>query len=447
MTNNTKALKGLKAFEAAFPPRFPGMAPLPEGFRNGVRGWTIHDVDRPGLRTMDIEHVPDDLVAIHNDPARAESLMSMYNTRLCLHRCPGCFNKQSGLYTKKNHILDMEETFAVVDAAAEVAKKTGHRLECTKFLGPGELLISPQVFEIIEEYAKRGIHFSIFTKGAMLGDDALAAKHFGGMGITSAKALVDKLASYANVTILMSFQSFDPLTADALVTSTVGGRLIGLTDYSRIRDMALANLLQSAFMKEDGTTDRICMLNAPIVPENIHESFDIYRVFMERGIPVVMTPTMVSGLGKDQLCGQAAVMEPKEFQRLVEELYSDIYAYNVAKGIQTLAQIEREGIASYVGAEPCNQVAHGVYLRANGVVQMCPGRFDDETTYGNALRESLEALWAKSPHESMNLVNNRCPAKDSTCPEQDAERTFHFGFYDRVMALLKKKLGLPDEAE
>jgi len=184
------------------------------------------------------------------------------------------------------------------------------------------------------------------------------------------------------------------------------------------------------------------MLNAPIVPENIGESFDIYRFFMERGTPVIMTPTMLSGLGAQQHMRQMGQLEPAAWCDLVMELYSGIYAYNVLKGIQTVGQIEREGIASYVGAEPCNQVALGIYLRANGIVQMCPGRFDPETVFGNVFETPLVELWARSPHERMDVVNNRCPAKDAERPEQDGERTFPFGFYDRVMAMFRKKLGI-----
>ena len=276
-----------------------------------------------------------------------------------------------------------------------------------------------------KEYKKRGIQFNIFTKGALIGSDELAQKYQG----MSAKQLTDKLASYNNVGLLMSFQSFNDELQDSLVTSRdEKGNLAGLQRYSKIREQALENIFGSNFYK-NGITNRICIINAPITPENIDESFDIYKFFVERATPVVMTPSMLSGKG----CGAYRISEEekRKFQDKLVELYAKIYTYNVEKGVQTDEQIKQEGIASYVGAEPCNQVATGLYLRANGIVQMCPGRFDKETVFANVQDTSLREIWQNSPNKKMgiensqNLVNNKCPAKDGYAFPQD--------FYDRVM--------------
>jgi len=139
---------------------------------------------------------------------------------------------------------------------------------------------------------------------------------------------------------------------------------------------------------------------------------------------------MLSGKG----CGVRDGMnktEEKEFQDKLVELYAKIYAFNVERGIQTDEQIRREGIASYVGAQPCNQVATGLYIRANGLVQMCPGRFDSETVFANVQDIPLKEIWEASPNRQLGinnpqmLVNNKCPAKDG--------QAFHDDFYERVM--------------
>ncbi|MCP4647946.1 MAG: radical SAM protein, partial [bacterium] len=326
----------------------------------------------------------------------------------------------------------------VMDQAMEIAESESHKFMSVKFLGPGELIMNPQLFQIIEEYQKRGITISIFTKAALLGDDELAVRYQGHAGVTSAKDFVDRLASYDNVNLLVSFQSFEPALQDAMVRTPVG--------YTEIRNRALTYLFASKFYKDDGTTERMCALNAPITPENIDESLEIYKFFIERGTPVIMTPTMVSGKGKDQLKEQQETCTQEEFQERLIELYSEIYLYNILKGIQTLEEIEKEGIASYVGADPCNQASVGLYLRANGTVQMCPGRFDCSTIFGNVRTRRLSEIWMASPNRqrglqgSQNLVNNRCPAKDASCPEEDSERSFSFGFYGKVKDALMKKL-------
>lgn len=333
---------------------------------------------------------------------------------------------------KINRIMTLDDTLHLIDQAIEIAKEEGHDFKSVKFLGPGELLMNPDLFRIIEEYRKRGIQFNIFTKGALLGSDELAQKYQG----MTARQLVDSLASCNNVGLLMSFQSFNEELQDSLVTTRdQNGNLIGLPGYARLRDQALENLFTSRFYN-NGTTNRICIINAPIIPENIRESFDLYRFFIERGTPVVMTPSMLSGKG----CGAYRMDERKKekFQDELVELYAKIYWYNVERGVQTKEQIKEEGIASYVGAEPCNQVATGLYIRANGIVQMCPGRFDKETVFGNVYDTSLKEIWQNSPNRRMglksskNLINNRCPAKDGYAFPSD--------FYDRVMKRYKERL-------
>lgn len=425
------------------PIRFKGR--ITNNWVNGVKDWHIKDA-KPGLYTLDIEHITEELVSQHNNPASQESVASRYRTDLCLHKCPACFNEQSMVYAKEkrdmdgklipnaslNKMLTLKDTLSVVDQAIEIAREEGHEFRSVKFLGPGELLMNPQLFRLIEEYQKRKIQLNIFTKGALLGSNELAQKYQG----MTAKQLTDKLASYDNVGLLISFQSFNDELQDKLVTSKdKKGNIAGLQGYSKIREQALVNLFNSKFYNK-GMTNRICIINAPIIPENINESFDIYKFFIERATPVVMTPSMLSGKGCGQYAKQEETLDIKEWHNKLVELYAKIYAYNVEKGVQTDEQIRKEGIASYAGAEPCNQVATGLYLRANGIVQMCPGRFDKETVFANVQDTPLREIWQNSPNRRIgienpqNLINNRCPAKDGYAFSQD--------FYDRVMKRYQK---------
>jgi len=411
-----------ESLERKFPIVFPDK--VKNGWVNGVRGWYVHNA-KPGLYTLDIEHIPEDVVLEHNDPTSQESVGSRYRQRLCVHNCPNCFNDESGVYSKENRILTLDETMGLIDQAKEIAESERHRFQSVKFLGPGELLLNPQLFRIIEEYKRRNVILNIFTKGAVLGSDELARKYH---GMTS-NNLVEKLVSSSNIGLLLSFQSFDDSLQDSLVTSPgENGSIQGLLGYSRIRERALENIFNSGFYKE-GITDRVCILNAPIVPENIDESFDIYKFFIERATPVIMTPSMVSGKGCNQF--KISQDELNQFHENLIELYARIYKFNVDKGVQTPEQIQREGIASYAGAQPCNQASVGLYIRANGVVQMCPGRYDKETIYGNVFDADLKSIWLVSPNRQrgisnpLNLINNQCPAKDG-------HGAFPNDFYKRV---------------
>ena len=415
-----------------------------KGWTNGIKHWHIKKAS-PGLYTLDVEHISDALVDLHNDSGNEDNIASRYRKDLCIHKCPACFNEQSMVYAQEkrdlkgklikdesgnyilNKIMTLKDTLNIIDQAIEIAREEGHEFKSVKFLGPGELLMNPQLFEIIEAYNERGVQLNIFTKGALLGSDELAQKYQG----MSAKELVDRLASYDNVGLLMSFQSFDADLQESLVTSRKGNNDVkGLLGYAKIREQAMEYLFNSEFYKEK-MTDRVCIINAPIVPENIDESFDLYTFFVERGTPIVMTPSMLSGKGCGQYDRQDETINREEWQNKLVELYARIYAYNIEKGIQTDEQIRKEGIASYVGAEPCNQVSTGLYIRANGIVQMCPGRFDKETVFANIWETPLKDIWKNSPNKKRgidnphNLVNNRCPAKDG--------RAFPEDFYERVM--------------
>jgi MoaA/NifB/PqqE/SkfB family radical SAM enzyme len=445
-------IDGLEEFEKLIPNvTFPGAV---EGGRIETLGWYVHEPKAGVLYTLDIEHIPDEVVRLHNDPSTRQSAGSLYRETLCVHACPGCFNEENRVYVKYkvdfngtiavdsngnpiiNKIMTLEDTFRVIDQAISIARAGGGMIECVKFLGPGELLLNPQLFEIIDEYAKRGIHLSIFTKGAVLGSDEHAIKYHG----MTAKELVDKLAACENVSLLFSFQSFDGKKQESLVSSRdEAGGAKGLAGYDEIRKRALKHILSSEFYK-NGKTSRLCIINTPVVPENIDEAFAIYKFFVERGIPVVMTISMLSGKGCGLVDGQDEAMSRGEWHSKVVELYAQVYAFSIQKRILTLEQVREEGISSYPGAMPCNQASIGLYVRANGIVQMCPGRFDEETVFGELEDKPLKEIWEGSPNRRRGLTdpqalrNNHCPAKD------DRDKGFPKGFYERVMKRLEEIL-------
>lgn len=433
--------------EKKFPVTFPNK--IDAVWTNGVKDWHIKNAT-PGLYTLDIEHISDEFVTIHNNYGISNNIASMYRTNFCVHKCPACFNEQSIVYSQNkrdldgkliidengnyslNRMMTLKETINVVKQAIVIAKKEGHKFKSVKFLGPGELLMNPQLFEIIQSYHEIGVQLNIFTKGALLGDDSLAQKY----QKMSAKELTMKIASYDNVGLLMSFQSFNKETQDSFVTcEDEHGSVKGLLEYTSIRNKALENIFNSK-LYQNRMTNRVCIINAPIVPENIDESYEIYKFFIERGTPTVMTPSMLSGKGCGQYAKQDILLNREEWHEKLIDLYAKIYLLNIEKGIQTEKQIIEEGIASYVGAEPCNQISTGLYIRANGIVQMCPGRFDKETVFENVQNTPLSKIWSMSPNKQKgidnpkNLINNKCPAKDGLAFPED--------FYESVMKRIRK---------
>ena len=135
----------VKKLETRFPPRFPGHKPLPDGWKNSVKGCHA-DAQKPGLHIMDVEHVSPEVTKLHNDPESSQSVMTLYRKKVCVHNCPSCFNEDAAVYGrvrggKQNKMLSLAQTMDVIDHARKIANSEGHKFEAVKFLGPGELLI------------------------------------------------------------------------------------------------------------------------------------------------------------------------------------------------------------------------------------------------------------------------------------------------------------------
>ena len=89
--------------EQKFPLTFPNK--VYEGWTNGVKDWHIENATS-GLYTLDVEHIDDKLVKLHNDPDNKDNIASRYRKDLCVHKCPACFNEESMVYSQEKRDLD-----------------------------------------------------------------------------------------------------------------------------------------------------------------------------------------------------------------------------------------------------------------------------------------------------------------------------------------------------
>jgi len=110
------------------------------------------------------------------------------------------------------------------------------------------------------------------------------------------------------------------------------------------------------------------------------------------------------------------------------DLYIKIYKFNIRKGIQTLRQIEKEGISPYAGGHPCNQLACGFYITLGGIILRCPG--DDITVFGDIRTKSLNDIWINCEnYKRAGIFNYSCPPKiGKSIPE---------GFFKEVLEHLR----------
>ena len=347
----------------------------------------------------------------------------------CSLNCPHCFrknnfmNKTSELHNEK---LSKELSYSELKSILLEAKGLG--LKSVKFLGKGEPFESDSLLDLLEFLHQNEIIPLIFTKGHIIGDDNLVKKYFSSYGITNGSQLVKLLKKY-NTSILLGFNSFDKDIQNRMVGD---GHLSysNQRTYLEVRNDALQLLINEGF--NQGNPTRLCLATNPVTKENIHEIFNIYKWGRERNIYVIVTPSMISGRAQRNYFWKDITPSPEQ----LIELYTKIYIYNVEHGIQSLNQIEAEGISGYAGGHPCNQISVGMYLTINGKVFRCPG---DEISYFGSVRiNSLKEIWENSENYGRcGLFNCGCPPKWG--------KSIPNNLFTQVLVNIKKYFGVHNE--
>jgi MoaA/NifB/PqqE/SkfB family radical SAM enzyme len=343
---------------------------FPDNYVNDINGWafdrkTVED-NKGKLLTLDIDY-----------------------GSYCSLNCPACFRKNNSVDNVK-HELQFDN---LVDVILQ-AKKLG--LRSVKFLGAGDPFENYGFLKFLRFLKEQEVIPLIFTKGHVIGENKLVIKYFSEYGIYSGKELVSEL-NKCNASIMLGFNSFD----DEIQAKMVGRK----PDYIHTRNRALELLVEEGFNNSNPT--RLALAINPITIWNVDETLEIYKWGRVRNLYCIVTPSMISGRAKDRTW--VAITPSKE---KMLKLYSEIYAFNIKTNLQTVEQIKEEGISSYAGAHPCNQVATGLYVSLNGKVLSCPG--SEENIEGNYWEKSLEEIWFNSMNykKRSGTFNCGCIAKD-----------------------------------
>jgi hypothetical protein len=412
----------VRYYEQLVPAVYP--ATFPENFRLAPADWHLppsisqrgtvtykDELIRP-LGTLDVEFLSDEII----DAAR-KGLVNLTKNYPCGMKCPGCFSEDV-TYQDPSRFLRWPQIFDIIDDARTIG------LNSIKFLGPGELFQNPDLFKILDAAEARRLPISIFTKGAELGDDELAKRVFGHLGIASASELVSRIAEYSCIRILLGFNSFDPIKQDQIVGSHratghyefSGGVFTkrGVEKYTHKRNMALVNLVRAKFNSPE-KGQRLSLIAAPLRLDQSMEIADMYVWAARRNMPLVIAPSMESGPKARGLMRADTKRDPKH--ETLKQIFISVYARVIDEGIVDFKNLQEEGISAYMGTAPCNQVAHGMYLRVNGQVQMCPGSLDPDHVFGNVHERSIIEIWRASPNYTLGMLqNNWCRAKQQGMP-------------------------------
>ena len=360
---------------------------------------------------------PDNYVNDINDWGFSESIIAANQGRLltldidygdvCSLNCPSCFRRDNSIDDSK-HALGFDDLVGLIKEAKTLGLRT------VKFLGAGEPFENAGFLEFLRFLKNEEVVPLIFTKGHVIGNDELVKYYFGDIGITTGKELVDAVYD-CGAGVMLGFNSFDSHLQAKMVGSDIS--------YVAARDRALMLLDNKGFANSNPT--RLSLAANPVTKRNINEALDIYKWGRLRNYYVIVAPTMISGRAKKADRWKTISADPDD----LIELYTKIYSFNIEKGIQTLAQIKREGISAYAGGHPCNQVSTGLYVTLNGKVLSCPG--SEENIEGNVWESSLTDIWNNSNnYKRSGTFNCKCIAKDG--------KSIPVRLYDEVLMRLEE---------
>jgi len=365
---------------------------VPYDFVNDVDGWAFSKEELKNnlgkLLTLDID---------------------FNSARSCHLNCPHCFRKNNPIDKDGDKKLRKDnEDYSFLVKVLKEAKELG--LKSIKILGAGEPFEDKLFLDFLKKTSSMGIKNLVFTKGHVLGiknfkdiTEKVGNKSLGFLtfyytdyGFRTGVDLIDELKKL-NVSILLGFNAINEDVQDEMVNAS---------GYSKLRNQALYWLIEAGFNSREYNPTRLCLATNPVTNDNYNDIFNIYVWARKRNIYVIVCPTMISGRSRGEKFWQ--FITPSE-DKLVE-LYTNIYKFNIEFGINTLEQLKEEGIASYAGGHPCNQIACGMYITLSGKVLRCPG--DDTTIFGNIFEKSLKEIWVKSENYGRSgMFNCGCPPK------------------------------------
>lgn len=304
----------------------------------------------------------------------------------CSRRCRNCFRQSPGF--RHSDLKEMDE-YTLYSAICEAV---GLGLREVKILGAGEPFEDTRFLRFLRYLSGLSITTSVFTKGQVIASDELARRYNEAEGITTGRALAEELYRL-NVSLIVGFNAIEAEAQDAFTC---------VSGHTLLRNRAIELLAEVGFNKTNPT--RLALGCSPTTHENIHEAPAVYRWARERNISTVICPTMTSAYDE-----RWREIVPTADDQV--DAYTEIYRFNLERGIQTLEELKQDNISAYAGVNPCNQIGCGLYITLDGVVHGCPG--DDYTIHGDVKKQEITEIWENSPNRRKyaGIYNVHCPAK------------------------------------
>ena len=337
----------------------------------------------------------------------------------CRLSCPHCFKNNIKLddLNKDLHLKELSEE----ELRNIILELKSLWLKTVKICWAGEPFDNKNFLPFLEFLCENGLWVSVFTKWYVLGNDKLTSQLYGHLWINTGLDLCKRLKEL-DVSVLFGLNSFD---------SELQKKHSGVEkwdNYIEYRDQALINLV-NAWLNQylPWNPTRLAIIMAPVKPENLLESKEIYIWSRMRNIYPVCCPTNNAGLWKNE--NNRISKQYWDYQSDLIKLYTDIYIRNIENWIMDIESLKIEWIWLYPWAHPCTQTSIGFYLDLYGQIMSCvwhDTESEDLKISENILEEKdLKKVRKESANYTRRWFNQKCIARDGI--------TLSLDFYDKIM--------------
>lgn len=216
------------------------------------------------------------------------------------------------------------------------------------FIGGGETLLYPKIFDLISYTCSKGITSVLFTNGSALGDERLSKSLFK----KDCKDVV-KFLFYHDVSIILKADTFDNYLYD---------KIVGRNNAHKVFRKSLANIIEIYRKSFKYSKKKLRIgLAAVLMKSNKKESLAIWKFARNNNLFPHFEPVGYEGRAKKYfkdigLSKKEAILLYNKLSKIDKEKYNINWDPDIA-----------------LPAYNCQQLRYSVYISSNGIVQPCNG--------------------------------------------------------------------------
>lgn len=261
-------------------------------------------------------------------------------SRFCNYNCIYCYTEASNkaIYNELNY----EEIKKIINTCVKLG------VESVVFIGGGEPLLYPRIFDLISFVYSKGVTSILFSNGSVLGDDKLSKNIFK----KDCRYLINFLSQH-DTSIILKADTFN---------SSLYDKITGKKGSYQVFKKFLLNVLNE-YQKDKNYSRELLRIGLATVllKYNKKEIIKIWKFCRNNNLFPHFEPVGYEGRAKNffkniSLTKREAVLLYKKLSKIDKEKYNIEWDYNIA-----------------LPAYNCQQLRYSIYITSDGTVQPCNG--------------------------------------------------------------------------